>query len=299
MFLGSSTGDLLINNLNTIEKIFAETKHIIAVHCEDDAIIKQNLSYYKSKYKNNIPISCHHLIRNSEACYKSSSFAVELAKKHQTRLHVLHLSTLEELALFDNAVPLEQKNITAEVCVHHLWFTSDDYEKYGAKIKWNPSIKEKKHRDALRKAIQNGLIDVVATDHAPHLSEEKMNNYESCPSGAPIIQYSLLLMLELVKQNIIHLHTIVQLMCHNPARLFQIDKRGFIRKGYYADLVLIDLNKKTHISQKNILSKCGWSPLENQSVSSSVVTTIVNGHIAYNNGSFDETKKGKRLQFNR
>ncbi len=299
IFLGSSTGNLLVNKIDTIEKIFSKTKHIVAVHCEDDDIINQNLLYYKRKFGSNIPISYHHLIRNEESCLKSSYFAVELAKKHKTRLHILHLSTLDELSLLDNLLPIEQKHITAEACVHHLWFTSDDYEKYGAKIKWNPAIKNKKHREALRKALLSGLIDVVATDHAPHLLNEKNNLYELCPSGAPIIQHSLLLMLELVKKNIIPLHVLVQLMCHNPAKLFQIHKRGFIRKGYYADLVLLDLEKETQISQHNIYSKCKWSPIENQTLSSRVVTTIVNGHIVYNNGIFNETKKGKRLQFDR
>jgi dihydroorotase len=299
MFLGSSTGNLLVNNSEAIEKIFAETKHIISVHCEEDEIIAQNLHHYRNLYGENIPVSLHHKIRNAEACLTSSSRAVALARKYKTRLHVLHISTIDELALFDSNVALEDKHIICEVCVHHLWFTSDDYEAHGNFIKWNPSIKEPYHREGLRKALTAGAIDMVATDHAPHLAEEKNNPYTQSPSGAPIIQFSLQIMLELARQKIIKLEDISRLMCHNPATLFKIHKRGFIRPGYFADLVLVDLNTSCKVEKEIILSKCGWSPLEGTVFHSAIDTTIINGTIAWQKGKFNDKVRGKRLLFDR
>jgi len=301
VFLGSSTGNLLVNNMDTLVRIFSSTKHIIAAHCEDDFIIAENLEKFQNEYGDNIPITKHHLIRNVEACFKSSSAAVELAKKHNTRLHVFHLSTEDELMLFDKNIPIEEKRITAEACVHHLWYSSDDYDALGSKIKWNPAIKEKHHRDALRKALRDGTIDVVATDHAPHLLEEKSNPYTACPSGAPIIQFSLQIMLELVKQNVIQVEDVVRLMCHNPSKLFRIRKRGFIREGWYADLVLVNLNQSQMVSEENIFSKCAWSPLEGTVFSSTIETTFINGKIAWNAGNFNEhdSVRGQRLYFDR
>ncbi len=299
VFLGSSTGNLLVNNLDTLALVFANTKHIVAAHCEDDEIIAANLAEFQKIYGDQIPINKHHIIRNTEACIKSSSAAVALAKKFNTRLHVFHISTEDELQLFDSDIPLEKKRITSEVCVHHLWFTADDYDSLGTKIKWNPSVKESRHRDALRKALLDGRIDVIATDHAPHLLQEKENPYLRCPSGAPFVQFSLQIMIELVRQKIITIEDLVRLMCHNPSRLFGIRKRGFIREGWFADLVLLDLNKAYEVKKENIYSKCGWSPLEGYTFSSTVITTFINGKIAWNTGNFDDSVRGQRLMFDR
>jgi dihydroorotase len=299
MFLGSSTGNLLVNNTEAIEKIFAETKHIVAVHCEDDQIIQNNLEHYKAQLGEHIPVTLHHKIRDAKACMSSSSRAVALARKHKTRLHVLHISTADELSLFDATIPLREKQIISEVCVHHLWFTADDYERHGNFIKWNPSIKEPHHREGLRKALTTGAIDMVATDHAPHLAEEKNNSYSHSPSGAPIIQFSLQIMIELFRQKVIQLEDITRLMCHNPAILFSIRKRGFIRPGYFADLVLVDLNTSYKVEGDRILSKCRWSPLEGTVFSSAINTTFINGKIAWQNGVFDDSVRGKRLMFDR
>lgn len=298
-FLGSSTGNLLVNNYNTLETVFKQTQHIVAVHCEEDSIIQENLSAFSETYGNNIPVTLHHKIRNAEACYVSSSWAAELARKHNTRLHILHISTEDELALLDNSLPVDRKRITGEVCVHHLWFTSDDYEKFGNRIKWNPAIKEKHHREALRRAVKSGLIDIVATDHAPHLADEKNKTYSDAPSGAPIIQFSLLMMLEMVKEKIVSLEDVVRLMCHNPARLFQIRRRGCIRKGWFADLVLIDLNSRYVVENKNIYSKCGWSPLEGTVFGSEIKMTVINGEVVYEDGRINENVRGRRLFFER
>ncbi len=299
MFLGSSTGNLLVDNEETIEKIFANTKHIVAVHCEDDEIIENNLQKYTQLYGEQIPVSLHHKIRTEEACFASSSKAVRLAKKHNTRLHVLHISTADELSLFENKISPVGKKITAEACVHHLWFTSQDYEQKGTLIKWNPSVKEQHHREALRAAVNSGLIDVIATDHAPHLLSEKDNVYNKAPSGAPIVQFSLQMMLELVHQKIFSLEHVVKMMCHNPALLFQIDRRGFIREGWYADLVLVDMNMKYSVSKEHIFSKCGWSPLEHFTFQSTIDTTFVNGQTAWQKGNFYDEVRGMRLRFNR
>ncbi len=299
MFLGSLTGRMLTNNFNTQEKIFSETPHIIAVHCEDDTLINKNLEKFKEKYGENIPFYFHHRIRNVESCVKSSSKIINLAEKHNTKLHICHLSTADELVLLRNDIPLEQKRITAEVCVHHLWFTAEDYLRLGQYIKWNPSIKEKKHRSALRNALKEGLIDIVATDHAPHLKEEKETNYENCPSGAPYIQFSLQMMLELVHEKVFTIEEVVQFMCHNPARLFNISKRGFICEGYYADLVLVNMNKPYIVTSDKIFSKCKWTPLEGKTFHSTIEMTLINGKTAWYNNKHLKSVRGKRIAFDR
>ena len=298
IFLGASTGNMLVDNLATIEEIFSKTKMLIAVHCEDESIIKSNTELYKAKYGDDIPFSAHSAIRSREACYTSSYFAVQLAKKHNTRLHLFHLSTSDEMNLLDNKIPLEDKHITAEVCVHHLWFSDKDYEEKGAFIKWNPSIKTEEDREALFNAVLNGKIDVIATDHAPHTIEEKQNKYLKAPSGGPLVQHSLPAMLEFQHHYKITLEKIVEMMCHNPARLFRIDKRGYIRKGYHADLVLVDLKNPWKVDKSNILYKCGWSPFEGHTFLSKITHTFVNGNLVYNNGTFDESSRGQRLTFN-
>ena len=299
LFLGSSTGNMLVDNPETLEHIFSKTKMIICVHCEDEATIRQNTEFYKNKYGDDIPMSVHHLIRSEEACYISSSKAIELAKKTGAKLHIYHLSTAKEMSLFGNDVPLKDKKITAEVCVHHLTFTNDDYETKGGLIKWNPAVKTKADQTALWEALLDDRIDVIATDHAPHTWEEKQNPYTSCPSGAPLVQHSLSVMLENHKKGKISLEKIVEKMCHNPAILFQIDKRGFVREGYKADLVLINPDKKWTVAKENILYKCGWSPLEGTSFSTEITTTIVNGKVAFENGKITEQRFGERLTFDR
>ncbi len=298
IFLGASTGNMLVNKLATIEEIFSNTKMLIAVHCEEESIIKSNTELYKAKYGEDIPFEAHSAIRSREACYTSSYFAVQLAKKHNTRLHLFHLSTSDEMNLLDNTIPIEEKHITAEVCVHHLWFSNKDYEEKGAFIKWNPSIKTEEDREALFNAVLNGKIDVIATDHAPHTIEEKQNKYLSAPSGGPLVQHSLPAMLDFQHHFKITLEKIVEMMCHNPARLFRIDKRGYIRKGYHADLVLVDLNSPWKVDKSNILYKCGWSPFEGHTFLSKITHTFVNGNLVYNNGTFDESSRGERLTFN-
>ena len=298
IFLGASTGNMLVNKLATIEEIFSNTKMLIAVHCEEESIIKSNTELYKAKYGEDIPFEAHSAIRSREACYTSSYFAVQLAKKHNTRLHLFHLSTSDEMNLLDNTIPIEEKHITAEVCVHHLWFSNKDYEEKGAFIKWNPSIKTEEDREALFNAVLNGKIDVIATDHAPHTIEEKQNKYLSAPSGGPLVQHSLPAMLDFQHHYKITLEKIVEMMCHNPARLFRIDKRGYIRKGYHADLVLVDLNSPWKVDNSNILYKCGWSPFEGHTFLSKITHTFVNGNLVYNNGTFDESSRGERLTFN-
>ncbi|WP_124641556.1 MULTISPECIES: dihydroorotase [Amniculibacterium] len=299
LFLGSSTGNMLVDNPETLENIFSKTKMIICVHCEDEATIQKNTEDYKAKYGDNIPMDFHHLIRSEEACYLSSSKAIELAKKTGARLHIYHLSTAKEMSLFSNDIPLKDKKITAEVCVHHLSFTNDDYAKKGALIKWNPAVKTQADKDELWKALLDDRIDVIATDHAPHTWEEKQNPYTSCPSGAPLVQHSLTVMLENYKNGKISIEKVVEKMCHNPAILFQIEKRGFIKEGYKADLVLIDPEKKWTVAKENILYKCGWSPLEGTEFSTKVTHTFVNGHLAYENGVVNENKFGERLRFDR
>lgn len=299
IFMGSSTGNMLVDNRSVLEEIFAKSPMLIAVHCEDESTIQTNTKKYKAQFGENIPIEYHPKIRSAEACYKSSSMAVELAKKHNTRLHVFHLSTAKEMELFDNSIPLEEKRITAEVCIHHLWFDESQYAKKGTHIKWNPAVKTLTDRKAVFQALLDDKIDLIATDHAPHTLEEKENTYFKAPSGGPLVQHALPAMLEFYHQGKMTLPKIVEKMCHAPAVCFQIENRGFIREGYAADLVLIDLNKPWQVKKDNILYKCGWSPFEGITFQSSITHTWVNGHLAYVNGYFDESQKGQRLLFNR
>ena len=294
IFMGSSTGNMLVDNRDTLEALFSKCKMLIATHCEDEATIKHNTQVYKEKYGDAVPVECHPLIRSEEACYTSSSMAVELAKKHNTRLHILHISTAKEIALFDNSKPLKEKRITAEACIHHLWFSDADYTTKGNFIKWNPAIKKASDREAILKAVLDNRIDVIATDHAPHTKEEKLQPYVKAPSGGPLVQHSLNAMLELYHQKKITLEKIAEKMAHAVADCFRIENRGYIRKNYFADLVLVDLNKTFTVEHQNILSKCGWSPFENQEFHSVITHTFVNGHLVYSNGIFDETKKGKK-----
>ena len=298
LFLGSSTGNMLVDNPETLENIFNNTKMLIAVHCEDEATIRANTEKYKAEYGDDIPVKFHYLIRSEEACYKSSSKAIELAKKTGARLHVFHLSTAKETELFRNDIPLKDKKITAEVCVHHLTFTNEDYETKGNLIKWNPAVKTQKDKDGLWEALLDDRIDVIATDHAPHTWEEKQNVYTKCPSGAPLVQHSLAVMLENYKNGKVTLEKIVEKMAHNPAILFRVEKRGFIREGYKADLVLVDMNKNWTVEKENILYKCGWSPLEGTEFGSKVTHTFVNGRLVFENGNFAEGRFGERLLYN-
>ena len=299
IFMGSSTGDMLVDNKKVLEEIFKKSDCLIAVHCEDEETIQKNLDEAKNKFGEDIPIEMHPKIRSVDACYKSSSLAVELAKKHNTRLHVFHISTEKELQLFTNTKPLSEKRITAEVCIHHLYFNSNDYKTKGTHIKWNPAVKEKSDQDALLAALLNNRLDVIATDHAPHTIEEKNNKYLRAPSGGPLIENALKVMLKFVKEKKITIEEVVEKMCHNPAICFQIEKRGFIKEKYYADLVLVDIEKEYEVTEGKILSKCGWSPFVGEKLNGQVEYTIVNGHIAYEKGVFDESKKGMRLVFNR
>lgn len=299
LFLGSSTGNMLVDDPETLEKIFSSTKMLIAVHCEDEATIRKNTELAKEKYGDDIPVDLHHVIRSDEACFISSSKAVELAEKTGARLHIFHISTAKETELFRNDIPLKDKKITAEVCVHHLTFTNDDYEFKGNFIKWNPAVKTQKDKDGLWEAVLDNRIDVIATDHAPHTLAEKSQKYLQAPSGGPLVQHSLNVMLESFRNNKISLEKIVEKMCHNPAILFQIEKRGFIKEGYKADLVLVDLNESYTVSKANILYKCGWSPLEGTVFHSKITHTFVNGFLAFENGNFSTEKRGERLLFDR
>lgn len=299
VFMGSSTGDMLVDSEKTLENIFSKSPMLIATHCEDEATIRKNLEKYKAEYGDDIPVKFHPVIRNAEACYKSSSFAVALAKKYNTRLHILHISTAKETSLFDNSIPLEQKRITAEACIHHLWFSDEDYERLGNFIKWNPAIKTIADRNAILKAVLNNHIDIIATDHAPHTLEEKQQPYTKAPSGGPLVQHALVAMLQLYHQQKITLEKIAEKMCHAPAVCFQVEKRGFIREGYHADLVLADLNKKWTVTKENVFYKCGWSPFGGTEFNSMVTNTFVNGNMVYDNGIFNEEIKGQRLLFNR
>ena len=299
LFLGSSTGNMLVDNEEILEKIFSSTKMIISVHCEDEGTIRKNTAIYKEKYGDDIPLKYHPLIRSEEACYLSSSKAIELAKKTGARLHIFHLSTEKETHLFRNDIPLEEKQITSEVCIHHLWFSDKDYEEKGTHIKWNPAVKTEKDRLGLWKALLDDRIDVLATDHAPHTLDEKNNNYLNAPSGGPLVQHAIIALLEKVKEGVIPIEKAVEKMSHNPAKLFQIEKRGFIKEGYFADIVLIDINKPQTVSKDNILYKCGWSPFEGTTFSSTITHTFVNGNLIYNNGVFNDEIKGKRITFNR
>lgn len=299
LFLGSSTGNMLVDNPEVLEQIFSSTPLIIDVHCEDETTIKDNLAQHKEKYGADIPVTAHHLIRSAEACYLSSSKAVALAQKTGARLHVFHLSTAKEMSLFRNDIPLAEKKITAEVCVHHLWFSDADYATKGNFIKWNPAVKTATDREALWEALNDDRIDVIATDHAPHTLEEKSKSYVEAPSGGPLVQHALVAMLEAHFQGKITVEKLVQKMAHNPAILFQIEKRGFIKPGYFADLVLVNPNDPWTVRKDNILYHCGWSPFEGTTFKAKITHTFVNGHLAYTNGQVNEIKAGKRLLFDR
>ena len=299
IFMGSSTGSMLVDNRTVLEEIFKKSPMLIAVHCEDEQTIQENTIKAKKEFGEEVPISEHPNIRSAEACYKSSSMAVELAKKHNTRLHVFHLSTEKEILLFDNALPLAKKLITAEVCIHHLWFDESKYAEKGTLIKWNPAVKKASDQEALFQALIDDKLDVIATDHAPHTLEEKSNTYFNAPSGGPLVQHALPAMLAFVKQEKISIEKVVEKMCHNPAICFKVENRGFIREGYFADLVLVNMDKPWEVTKENILYKCGWSPFEGETFNAQITHTFVNGHIAYEFGNFDETQRGMRLTFDR
>ncbi len=299
LFLGSSTGNMLVDNPDVLEEIFSKTDLLISVHCEDEKTIQDNLSKYLEEYGDDIPIEMHPKIRSAEACYLSSSKAIELGKKTGARLHVFHLSTEIETHLFNNKIPLSEKRITAEVCVHHLWFTEEDYKTKGTKIKWNPAVKSQKDKDGLWKALLNDKIDVLATDHAPHTLDEKNNVYTKAPSGGPLVQHALVALLEMYHKGVISLEKIVEKSAHNPAILFQIKDRGYIKEGYKADLVLVDLMNPWTVNKENILYKCGWSPFEGTTFKSRITHTFVNGILTYENFKFPKRSKGERLTFNR
>jgi len=299
IFLGSSTGNMLVDKEETLEKIFSSTPMLIAVHCEDETTIQNNLAAFKEQYGDDIPVTAHHLIRSAEACYISSSKAVALAKKTGARLHIFHLSTAKEMELFTNKIPLEDKKITAEVCVHHLWFTDEDYKTKGNFIKWNPAVKTAEDRAELWKALNDGRIDVIATDHAPHTKEEKMQSYLKAPSGGPLVQHAVVAMFEAHHQGKITVEKIVEKMCHNPAKIFKIEKRGFVKEGYFADLVIVNPSLPWSVKPENILYKCGWSPFENFTFKSRITHTFVNGQMVYNNFKVKDIRAGKRLLFDR
>ena len=299
LFLGSSTGNMLVDNEAVLENIFSSTPMLIAVHCEDEATIKANLEKYKEEYGDDIPVKFHPLIRSAEACYISSSRAIELAKKTGARLHVFHVSTAIETDLFTNKIPLEDKKITAEVCVHHLWFSDADYEKKGSLIKWNPAVKTAEDRQALWNALLDDRIDVIATDHAPHTLEEKKNPYTSSPSGGPLVQHAVVAMFEAYHQKKISVEKIVEKMAHNPAKIFKIERRGFIKEGYYADLAIVNPGLPWNVKKENILYKCGWSPFEGVNFKSRITHTFVNGQLVYNNFKVKDLRCGERLLFDR
>ena len=299
IFLGSSTGNMLVDNEEVLEKIFSSTLMLIAVHCEDETTIKNNLEKYKAEYGEDIPVQVHHLIRSEEACYISSSKAVALAKKTGARLHVFHLSTAKEMELFTNKIPLEQKKITAEVCIHHLWFTNEDYDTKGNFIKWNPAVKTENDRKVLWEALLDDRIDVIATDHAPHTLEEKQQPYLNAPSGGPLVQHAVVAMFEAHLQGKISVEKIVQKMAHNPAILFKIEKRGFIKEGYFADLAIVNSGLPWTVKKENIFAKCGWSPFEDFTFRSRITHTFVNGQLVYQNFKVKDIRCGKRLLFDR
>lgn len=299
IFMGSSTGDMLVDEQEVLENIFSKCDMLIATHCEDEATIRRNIELAKQKYGDDVPIEQHPIIRSEEACYLSSSKAVALAKKHQTRLHVLHISTAKEIELFANDLPLAQKRITAEACVHHLWFSDDDYKTKGTYIKWNPAVKKSSDREAIFQAVLDNKIDIIATDHAPHTIEEKENSYFKAPSGGPLVQHALMSMLDHYHAGKISLERIVEKMCHAPAECFQLEERGYIREGLKADLVLLDLESNYEVNKSNVLSKCGWSPFEGHTFKSKVHSTYVNGNLVYDQGELVEGTVGQRLSFNR
>lgn len=296
VFMGSSTGNMLVDNETTLNNLFSKVPMLIATHCEDEATIRANIEHYRAIYGEDVPVEMHPLIRSEEACYKSSSLAVGLAKKHGARLHILHISTAKELSLFDNSIPLEQKKITAEACVHHLWFSDEDYAAKGNFIKWNPAVKKATDRAAIWQAVLDNRIDVIATDHAPHTIEEKQQSYFKAPSGGPLVQHALTAVLEQSKQGLISIERVVEKMAHAPAILFQIEKRGFIREGYYADLVVVE-EKPMTVNKSDLLYQCGWSPFEGTTFSYTVSKTFVNGNLVWNHGKIMEGTNGKRLKF--
>ena len=298
VFMGSSTGNMLVNKPEVLEAIFKDAPTLVATHCEDEATINKNTEIFKEKYGENVPIEMHPKIRSEASCYLSSSYAVSIAKKYNTRLHVLHLSTAKELELFED-ISLNNKNITAEVCVHHMWFSEEDYKEKGTHIKWNPAVKSKHDRDELLKAASGNRLAVIATDHAPHTLEEKDNTYFKAPSGGPMVQHSLVTMLELAKQGKITKEKVIEKMCHAPADLFKVEKRGYLREGFFADLVIVDPNDEWTVSKDNILYKCGWSPLEGQTFAHKVNQTFVNGNIVFDRGLINDDIKGMALQFDR
>jgi len=299
VFMGSSTGNMLVDDAKTLENIFSKAPILVATHCEKEEIIRANMAAAKAKYGDDIPIELHPVIRSEEACYASSSLAVELAKKYNTRLHILHISTAKEIDLFEVGVPLAQKRITAEACIHHLWFTDEDYARKQTHIKWNPAVKKASDRAAIRAAVKSGQIDVVATDHAPHTIEEKSNMYTKAPSGGPLVQHSLVAMFEMAAQGVFTRTEVVDKLSHAPAVCFQLENRGYIREGYAADLVLVDPQASWTVSKENILYKCGWSPFEGQTFSHKVHATLINGQLAYQNGEIDNKVRGERLSFAR
>ncbi|MEQ9442406.1 MAG: dihydroorotase [Cyclobacteriaceae bacterium] len=299
VFMGSSTGNMLVDDEQTLRNVFAQSPMLVATHCEDEATIRANMQLFREKYGEEVPIRLHPEIRSAEACYKSSSLAVSLAREFGTRLHVLHISTAKELSLFSNAVPLAEKHITAEACIHHLWFNDQDYDEKGTLIKWNPAVKTDHDQQAILAAVLDDTIDVIATDHAPHTLAEKQQTYFKAPSGGPLVQHSLVALLELYHQGKISLEKIVEKGCHHPAQLFQVDRRGFIREGYYADLVITDLNQPWTVHPDTILYQCGWSPFQGTTFQSRVTHTFISGHCAYAEGSFDESEQGLRLEFQR
>ncbi len=297
VFMGSSTGNMLVDNEKTLNNIFSQVPMLIATHCEDEGTIRTNTEKYRAEFGEEVPIEMHPKIRSEEACYLSSSLAVQLAKTHGSRLHVLHISTARELSLFENKTPLEKKKITSEACIHHLWFSEEDYKEKGTFIKWNPAVKTSNDREEIIKAVLDGRIDVIATDHAPHTFAEKQNSYFNAPSGGPLVQHSLLALLDFYHQGKMTLEQIALKAAHNPATLFRVKERGFIKEGYFADFVLVDLNVPFTVSKNNVLSKCGWSPFEGHSFKSSIDCTYVNGQLVYNKGRILEGESGKRLQF--
>lgn len=304
VFMGSSTGNMLVDNETTLRGIFSQCPMLIASHCEDESTIRANSSKYKERYGADMPIRMHPEVRSAEACYRSSSFAASLANEYGARLHILHLSTAREMSLFDNDKPIEEKNLTAEACVHHLWFSDADYDKYGTLIKWNPAVKSSEDRAAIWAALLDDRIDVIATDHAPHTLKEKSLDYWRAPSGGPLVQHSLVSMLDHVKNEKITLERVVEKMCHAPARLFRVRERGYIREGYFADLVVVDTNSPWLVSKENVLAKCAWSPFEGHEFSARVEKTFINGSLVYDHadssqavGEFNESFRGERLLF--
>ncbi|WP_189683222.1 dihydroorotase [Salibacter halophilus] len=299
IFMGSSTGDMVVDDEKALEKTFEEVKTLIATHCENDPMIGENAKKYRAKYGENVPIECHPDIRSREACYKSSSYAKSLADKYGTRLHILHISSKEELDLFRNDIPMKEKHVTSEACIHHMWFSREDYKEKGTHIKWNPAVKEREDAEAILQAVNDDRIDVIATDHAPHTLEEKDNTYFKAPSGGPLVQHALPALFEFWKQGKLTLEKIVRKTSHNVADMFSIEKRGYIKPGYYADLVLIDPEKPLTVSKDNLLYKCGWSPFEGTTFQCSIDKTFVNGYLAWDNGHIHDQQLGKRLTFDR